>query len=82
MKINLNDSVTFTLNRHGLEVLAAQDEKYGLKPGCTAGALGYSHTSNQCTAPLWEVMNIFGPSLFMGAQKNPIEGNVLELKTA
>lgn len=81
MKINLNTEVTFTINQHGLEVLAAEDQKYGRETGGTAVLLRCNASTMQCKAPLWQVMSLFGPSMKWGTQKNPIAGNFLELES-
>lgn len=79
MKINLNDEVTFIITTKGLEVLAAEDRRLGMKSGLTAEVWRHDSKTNQCRAPLWEVMHIFGPLMHMGSPISLIANNTLEV---
>ena len=81
MNINLNDEVTFTITQQGLDKLAASDHKLGLEAGLSAKCWRHNPKTNQCTAPLWDVMGQFGEFMYMGANKQPIKGNSLKLPT-
>jgi hypothetical protein len=60
-KCNVNDKVQVKLTKRGLKVL---DDLYE-----TCGYIKYSeHTSDTYKFELWELMNVFGESLFNGSE--------------
>lgn len=80
MIINLNETVYFEITKAGLEVLAAEDARLGMKPGLMASVWRHDSKTNQCTAQLWEVMHVFGPTMTMGQHVALMKDNNLEVK--
>lgn len=77
MNINLNDEFAFTITEDGLSMLLKLDRKWKLEPGSSAKLWRFNKTTNRCEAPLYSIMNVFGPCMFMGAGKKPILDNSL-----
>ena len=74
MKINMNDSVRVTLTATGAQVYNKYLSQFTFsgrrEPNTTEGYV--------LKTPLWDLMHIFGNSIYMGCNV-PFEFNVLEL---
>jgi hypothetical protein len=69
MEINLNQECTVTLNKRGVEAI----EKFYLDLGLPL--LTKHEVGSKYSAPLWEIMNVFGEFTYMGPEP-PFETTV------
>jgi hypothetical protein len=71
MRINLNDTIEFTLTQHGAYVWTAY-----------YGTHGRSKLPGPTSAQLWVFMQVFGPSMKIGLGDLMIEANTINFVRA
>lgn len=71
MNINLNTQVKFVMTQDAHEVYQKWIDNLNVK-------INIPKVNEVITMPLWEVMQIFGSSLFMGATKQIFQNNELD----
>jgi len=72
--ININRVAIVRLTDHGRRVLEAHYRKLGLSVPVDVPGIFPAHDLYR--APLWDLMNIFGPHLYMGGPlSHPFEAN-------
>jgi len=69
MDINTNQECTVTLLERGVEAIQKHYERLGLEPPKEY------EVGDKYTAPLWDIMNVFGEYTYMGP-KPPFETTV------
>lgn len=72
IRININDTVRFTLTRRGWEIVRMSDTGF---PACYGGP----DTQGAYTGQLWRLMSDFGAHVFMGPQP-PFEPTIIVLR--
>ena len=70
---NINTQCSVTLTEHGVEVFNKHLTYFGLPPSNKTQGDVY-------TAPLWDIMSIFGGSMFNGATKMAFVNNEIRIK--
>lgn len=71
--ININRQVTARLTIRGARILKDYHEELGVKPPKEV------FSGEEVTLTLWELMNIFGPHVFMGVTQIPFVDNEITL---
>ena len=77
--MNINDEVYVKLTDYGKAVHKASWNKY-------MGMTNFQYKEPDVDAcgfskfPLWELMNIFGPCMYMGNTKIPFKNNIIKFK--
>lgn len=61
MKVNLNTKTTIVLRKRGVEIYNAYHRNLGVDP------LKVVSVGDRYTGELWDIMNIFGSSCYMGS---------------
>ena len=74
MKLNMNDHATFRLTSYGAGIYNFHMRKNSLPRYRPAE----KQAGDQLKMSLWELMQVFGPSLYMGGQI-PFEENSIEV---
>lgn len=76
MNININDTVTVGLTPYGVKVVKEYYAKYGI----AAHDISRLHETDEYVtyqSELWELMQIFGPCLYMGCISMPFVDNII-----
>ena len=74
MTVNTNTKCRVYLTEYGYQTLVAHWNRYA--PGYNIPGLIQRRFETQ----LWDLMNVFGHSLFMGATENPFVRNEIEIE--
>lgn len=74
MIYNTNVKATVKLTDFGMETLRKH-----LGPHFDS-VCQYDLSGNDYTAPLWEIMHIFGKSLYLGCRDMPFVGNTIDIQ--
>jgi len=78
MKINMNQQVKVVLNPYGKEILLKHYLAH-LPPDMAKDVYNRDILKSESLYTLWELMQIFGQSLYMGNPKIPFENNEIEI---
>jgi hypothetical protein len=60
MEVNINQQCTVVLKKRGIDAIQNHYKKIGLDPPKTY------QVGDEYTAPLWDIMNVFGEATYMG----------------
>ena len=72
LKMNINITCRVKLNEHGIDII----QKKAPYKFCTSGWRG---DTKELTTELWDLMSLFGDSMWMGNNKMPFESNNIEI---
>ena len=75
MEFNVNDRATVRLTEHGKRILEEYHEPVRLSPKTHAYFRKQWETDGPVEFAVWELMNIFGPVLYMGSTQVPVVNN-------
>jgi len=78
MKFNINDKATVRLTEAGKRIL--RDHHAGLPADLREYFRPRWETDEPVEFPIWDLMHVFGPALYMGAPEMPFVRNEVEME--